>query len=63
MWQTYPTEKTSDAFYHLALIGALPKRKGLLKAIELLHILKESDKRYCLHVPGTAQKNFQTLKM
>lgn len=58
----YPTEKISDAFYHLALIGALPKRKGLLKAVELLHILKESDNRYCLHVPGKRPEEFPNTK-
>ena len=50
--------KKEDAKYHLALIGALPKRKGLQRAIELLRILKQEDERYCLHVPGKRPEEF-----
>ena len=39
-------------------IGALPKRKGLKRAIELLHLLKQQDSRYCLHVPGKRPQEF-----
>lgn len=54
----YETAKTEDARYHLALIGALPKRKGLAKAVRLLKILRETDERYCLHVPGKRPEEF-----
>lgn len=54
----YDQPKNKDAQYHLALIGSLPKRKGLKKAIELLHILKQKDERYCLHVPGKKPEEF-----
>ena len=54
----YEKEKCSDAQFHLALIGALPKRKGLKRAVELLHLLKQQDSRYCLHVPGKRPHEF-----
>lgn len=54
----YPTKKKEDAQFHLALIGSLPKRKGLKRAVELLSILKQSDSRYCLHVPGKRPQEF-----
>ena len=54
----YEKEKREDARFHIALIGALPKRKGLHRAIELLHLLKQKDSRYCLHVPGKRAHEF-----
>ena len=54
----YVKEKTPDSRFHLALIGALPKRKGLDRAVELLRMLKEKDPRYCLHVPGKRPEEF-----
>ncbi len=54
----YIKEKTPDSRFHLALIGALPKRKGLDRAVELLKMLKEKDPRYCLHVPGKRPEEF-----
>lgn len=54
----YTTEKEPDAGYHLALIGALPKRKGLERAVDLLAMLKKRDSRYCLHVPGKRPEEF-----
>ena len=56
--QKYVKEKAPDSRFHLALIGALPKRKGLDRAVELLRLLKEKDKRYCLHVPGKKPEEF-----
>lgn len=54
----YEKEKREDARFHIALIGALPKRKGLHRAVELLHLLKQKDSRYCLHVPGKRAHEF-----
>lgn len=54
----YPNRKEKDAKYHLALVGALPKRKGLDRAVELLKLLKKKDPRYCLHVPGKRPEEF-----
>lgn len=54
----YDKPKESDSRFHLALIGALPKRKGLDRAVELLKILKKKDSRYCLHVPGKRPEEF-----
>ena len=46
--------KREDAQFHIALIGALPKRKGLARAVELIKLLRRHDSRYVLHVPGKA---------
>lgn len=54
----YVKEKESDSRFHLALIGALPKRKGLARAVRLLKMLKAEDPRYCLHVPGKRPEEF-----
>lgn len=56
--QKYVKEKEPDSRFHLALIGALPKRKGLDRAVELLKLLKKKDPRYCLHVPGKRPEEF-----
>ena len=55
---SYKGEKEPDSRFHLALIGALPKRKGLDRAVELLKMLREKDGRYCLHVPGKRPEEF-----
>lgn len=54
----YVKEKEPDSRFHLALIGALPKRKGLERAVRLLKLLKAEDLRYCLHVPGKRPEEF-----
>lgn len=54
----YGKEKEPDSCFHLALIGALPKRKGLRRAVKLLKLLKQKDPRYCLHVPGKRPEEF-----
>ena len=48
----YSTEKTEDAKYHIGLVGALPKMKGLIRALELLKKLRETDDRFKLYVMG-----------
>ena len=56
--EKYVKEKEPDSRFHLALIGALPKRKGLERAVRLLKMLREKDDRYCLHVPGKRPEEF-----
>lgn len=56
--KAYSIEKKEDAQFHLALIGALPKRKGLMRAVELLNQLKQKDSRYCLHILGKRAHEF-----
>ncbi|MGP9734869.1 glycosyltransferase [Brachybacterium sp. AOP42-C2-15] len=38
--------------FRLAVIGAVPRRKGLLRALELLRSLREIDQRYTLSILG-----------
>ena len=54
----YVKDKDPQSRFHLALIGAVPKRKGLARAVELLRMLKKKDDRYCLHVPGKRPEEF-----
>lgn len=42
----------SNRVYRLAMIGAVPKRKGLLAALSLLEILRRRDDRYTLTILG-----------
>jgi len=48
----YASMDAADRVYNLALIGSLPSRKGLMKALELLRSLVEVDPRYNLSVYG-----------
>lgn len=50
--QKYEKEKNDGYKYNIALIGALPSRKGLDRAIDVLIKLREKDKKYKLFVPG-----------
>lgn len=54
----YELPKREDAQFHIALIGALPKRKGLQRAVDLIRILRRHDSRYVLHVPGKRPEEF-----
>ncbi|MBR7133813.1 MAG: glycosyltransferase [Clostridia bacterium] len=54
----YPTEKSEDAKYNIAMIGILPKLKGFAKAVEILKVLKENDSRYKLYVAGKRPEQF-----
>lgn len=42
----------TERLFRLAMIGSVPKRKGLLKALELLAELRRGDSRYELHIMG-----------
>lgn len=47
-----PKKKTNEARYTLGIIGVVPSRKRLDRAINLLEALLEEDSRYCLRVKG-----------
>jgi len=47
-----PKRKTADARYTLGIIGVVPARKRLDRALDLLEALLEDDNRYCLRVKG-----------
>lgn len=48
----YCPDKEENDRYHIGLIGALPKRKGLMKALRLLNRLVKQDDRFRLHIMG-----------
>lgn len=48
--------ENEDRLFKLAIIGAVPQRKGYLKALEVLAKLKESDERYSLTVMGKSYR-------
>ncbi|UUC91698.1 glycosyltransferase [Comamonas sp. C11] len=48
----YKTEWHPDRLYTLGMIGILPSRKGLRRALEILHALHSTDKRFRLEVFG-----------
>lgn len=45
-------EEDESRLFRLAVIGAVPRRKGLLRALELLRRLREVDQRYTLSILG-----------
>lgn len=47
-----PKKKTGDSRYTLGIIGVVPARKRLDRALELLEFLLEEDDRFCLRVKG-----------
>ncbi|WPR66129.1 glycosyltransferase [Glutamicibacter protophormiae] len=48
--------RNEDRLFKLAIIGAVPQRKGYLKALQLLAKLRETDDRYSLTVMGKSYK-------
>lgn len=48
----YIKKKNQNYKYNIAIIGALPARKGLDRAVDILIKLKSKDNRYKLYVPG-----------
>lgn len=50
--EKYIKEKNPNYKYNIAIIGALPARKGLDRAVDILIKLKTKDDRYKLYVPG-----------
>jgi len=58
----YNTEKSENAKYHIGLIGSLPKRKGLHKALKLLLMLREKEPRFTLFVMGQQAKDVSWIR-
>jgi len=58
----YSTEKSEHAKYHIGLIGSLPKRKGLLKALKLLMLLRGKEPRFKLFVMGQQAKDVSWIR-
>lgn len=53
---SYAKSEDPDRVFNLGIVGILPRRKGYMKAIELLSSLVEVDRRYSLSVFGKAPK-------
>lgn len=53
---TRADSKDEDRLFKLAIIGAVPQRKGYLKALQVLAKLRESDERYTLAVMGKSYR-------
>lgn len=56
-----PKAKMGDAQYTLGMIGVVPSRKRLDRAIDLLEALLEEDDRYCLRVKGRNPLDYKWL--
>lgn len=48
----YSDDKKPDVYFHIGLVGILPKRKGFHKGLSILKMLKERDDRFKLYVMG-----------
>ncbi len=54
----YSGTKTRDFKHNIALVGYIPKLKGMLKGLKLLKMLKEHDEKFKLYLIG---KNYRNL--
>jgi len=52
----YSTVKSPDAKFNIGLVGSLPRRKGLYRALELLLMLRKKEPRFKLYVMGQQAK-------
>jgi glycosyltransferase involved in cell wall biosynthesis len=52
----YSGEKVGDYKHNIAMVGYLPKEKGLLKALKILKMLKEHDNKFKLYLFGKSYK-------
>lgn len=57
----YARTESPDRHFRLAMIGILPSRKGLLRALSILSTLRRHDKRYTLDIFGWAVKDLTWL--
>ena len=53
----YAASRESGTAFDLGIVGILPSRKGYLKALELLRVLRQKDPRFVLHVCGDVPEN------
>ncbi|MEV0891290.1 glycosyltransferase [Promicromonospora sp. NPDC050262] len=51
---SYAVADDPERVYRLAIVGAVPERKGMLRALQVLADLRASDERFHLHVYGKA---------
>jgi len=58
----YSTEKSPDSRYNIGLVGALPWRKGLYTALELLLKLRSSEPKFKLYVMGKQPSEVSWIK-
>lgn len=52
----YSGKKTADYKHNIAIVGYIPKWKGLLKGLKILKMLKEHDEKFKLYLMG---KNYR----
>lgn len=55
-------EKEKDSKYNIAIVGILPKRKRLDRAIDIIEKLNKIDKRYKLFIKGKNPKDVSWIK-
>ena len=58
----YSTQKTPDSVYNVGIVGILPKRKGFLRGLEILKILKERNNKFKLYVMGKSYTEIPWIK-
>lgn len=59
--ERFALPKRTGAFFNLGMIGIVPRRKRLDRAVELLEALKQRDDRYVLHIKGTHPTDYDWL--
>ncbi len=57
----YASIDDSSRVFNLALVGSVPSRKGLIKALQLLHSLVQLDPRYNLSIYGRSAADTEWL--
>ena len=55
----YSSDKQGDYLHNIALVGSVPRLKGLLRALKLLNQLKENDDKFKLHIFGKTKKDLK----
>lgn len=55
--QSYETAEDPSRVFRLSMVGTLPARKGLLKALQLLKSLRDVDSRYTLTLLGKSPQD------
>ncbi len=58
----YSDKKSPDSKYNIGLVGIVPKLKGLMKALELLKLLKEKNKKFKLYAMGKTYNEISWIK-
>jgi len=58
----YSKEKSPESNYNIGLIGILPSRKGYLRGLELLKILKNTNNKFKLYIMGKSPSEVEWIK-